>query len=133
VTPNVVILILRHIESKNNEDAQITTRMILCSVPVLIWGLRLSSYIFFRHKSEDYRYKKMREDWEAQGTVVYYLKAFFFIFVGQGIFSLINNSSALYVNLYSKYDKENNGVTVTDIAGVAIWAIGFYIEVAADK
>ena len=64
---------------------------------------------------------------------MYYLKAFFFIFVGQGIFSLINNSSALYVNLYSKYDKENNGVTVTDIAGVAIWAIGFYIEVAADK
>ena len=133
VTPNAVIFILRHIESSKNEDAQITLRMIMCSVPVLIWGLRLSSYIFFRHKREDYRYKKMREDWEAQGTVVYFLKAYFYVFFGQGIFSLINNSSALFVNLYSKYDPTNNTVTVTDIAGVVIWALGFWIEVTSDR
>lgn len=133
VTPNAVVLILRLIESENNEEAKITARMWICSVPVLLWGLRLSSYIFFRHTREDYRYKQMREDWEAQGTCVYYLKAFFYIFIGQGIFSLINNSSALYVNLYSKHDPGNDGITVTDIVGVSIWALGFLIEITADR
>merc|ERR1719183_2253040 len=75
----------------------------------------------------------MREGWEAQGTIVYYLKAFFYIFIGQGVFSLINNSSALYVNLYSKYDPENNAITATDIIGFFIWALGFFIEITADS
>ena len=76
----------------------------------------------------------MREDWEQGGTCVYLLKAFFYVFVGQGIFSLINNSSALFVNLYDI--KSTDGVdklTATDIIGAAIWATGFIIEIASDK
>lgn len=106
--------------------------MILATIPVFIWGLRLSSYIFVRHKSEDYRYKQMREGWEKGGSCVYYLKAFFFVFVGQGIFSLINNSSALFTNLMTKYDPEDNEIKITDYIGLTIWALGFIIEVASD-
>merc|ERR1712070_327245 len=69
-TPNAVLLILRYLEGKNNQDAQVSNRMILATIPVFIWGLRLSSYIFVRHKSEDYRYKKMRADWEKGGSCV---------------------------------------------------------------
>ena len=68
---------------------------------VAIWAGRLSVYIFIRHKSEDYRYKKMREDWEKKGDCYYYTKAFLQVYVLQGIFSLINNSSLLFINLYS--------------------------------
>merc|ERR1711990_449917 len=43
VTPNAVIFILRAMS--DDPDAKITTKMIVISVPVLIWGLRLSLYI----------------------------------------------------------------------------------------
>ena len=46
----------------------------------------------------------------------------------QGLFSLVVNGSALYVNLYSKGDD----VYWTDFAGLAIWFLGFGIEVLAD-
>jgi len=43
----------------------------------------------------------MREDWEKKGDCYYYTKAFLQVYVLQGIFSLINNSSLLFINLYS--------------------------------
>jgi steroid 5-alpha reductase family enzyme len=64
VIPNTVIWIIRGVIMKDSFEPAITARMIIITVPVFIWGLRLAIYIFRRHKSEDYRYKKMREDWE---------------------------------------------------------------------
>lgn len=94
--PNIVVLILRAVN-----DYGITARMWLITACVAVWALRLSSYIFIRHKREDYRYKEMRENWSAQGTCVYYAKAFGFIYFGQGFFSFINNGSVLFVNIFS--------------------------------
>jgi len=52
VTPNLVILKLRA-----DQGLLINNRMYLATALVSIWMLLLSTYIFFRHKSEDYRYK----------------------------------------------------------------------------
>ena len=54
--------------------------MWLITACVTIWSLRLSIYIFIRHKREDYRYKEMRERWTQQGVWVYYTKSFVFIY-----------------------------------------------------
>ena len=68
---------------------------------VSAWMLRLSSYIWVRHKKEDWRYKEMREDWTEQGVCVYYTKAFVFIYGMQGVFSIVNASSLYYINIFS--------------------------------
>jgi steroid 5-alpha reductase family enzyme len=71
---------------------------------------------------------------------VYYAKAFGFIYIGQGIFSLINNSVVLYVNIFSNgksIDIDGTKITpslsVLDYVGAAIWLLGFIIEVMADR
>ena len=94
--PNAVILALRSI----NGD-RINARMILASVCVLLWALRLSLYIWARHKSEDYRYKQMREGWEAVSNAYYYFASYTFVFFLQGILSIVNNSSLLFINIFS--------------------------------
>jgi steroid 5-alpha reductase family enzyme len=96
--PNIVILIIRGVDGGVD---LITPRMWLITACVAIWSLRLSIYIFIRHKREDYRYKEMRERWTAEGVCVYYTKAFVFVYGMQGLFSLINNASVLYVNIWS--------------------------------
>ena len=54
-TPNAVILILRAMS--DDPDAKITNRMLMATIPVFAWGLRLSGYIWIRHTREDYRYQ----------------------------------------------------------------------------
>jgi len=130
IIPNTYILIAR-IE-------EVTARMILVTAIIWFWGARLAYHIWARHKKEDYRYKEMRENWEAQGTCVYFLKAYGFIYIGQGFFSIIVNSSALYVNLYSRNkDAEDKsglfGLWYTDLFGVIVWLTGFFIEYYGDK
>ena len=102
--------------------------MILVTLLVSVWALRLSVYILMRKKSEDYRYKKMREDWEKHGNCVYYLTSFIVVFMTQAMFSLITNSSALFVNIFS----QDNDIEWTDYVGTIIWLIGFLIEVISD-
>lgn len=79
----------------------ITSRMLIITIPVFIWAARLSTYIASRHTGEDYRYKEMRLGWEKSGTCGYYAQAFTFVYMMQGVFQFINNSSVLYVNLWS--------------------------------
>jgi len=123
--PNAVLLAMRGADD-------ITPRMWLISVPVFLWGVRLAVYILIRHKSEDYRYKEMRLGWEAKGDCFYYFAAFMFVAVMQALFSLITNSSVIFVNLYSSvYDSPPLGWS--DYVGVAMWALGFLIEVASDS
>ena len=124
VIPHMVIFGLRGFDDIN-------LRMILVTSLVIIWGVRLSIYIWNRHKSEDYRYKLMRTGWERQGEKVYYLKSFFIIFMLQGVLSLIINSSVLYINIYS--EANSNELIWTDYLGIGIWVIGFLIEVISDQ
>ena len=121
--PNAVILYMR-----GTDD--ISDRMWLVSIPIFVWGLRLAFYIFIRHKQEDYRYKEMRLRWEEGGTFTYLRNSFIFIAIMQGLFSIITNASALYVNL--KSDKMSSQLMISDYVGLAVWALGFGIEVVSD-
>ena len=70
----------------------------------------------------------MREDWTAKSTCYYYFASFTFVFMMQGLFSLVNNSSVLFINLYSKTDD----IAWTDFVGLAVWLLGYLIETLAD-
>ena len=106
--------------------------MVLITVPVFIWGLRLAVYIGIRHKSEDYRYKEMREGWEKKGSCFYYFASFVFVSILQAIFSLVINCSVLFVNIYSVKDISGD-IIWSDWIGLAVWAFGFIVEVLADS
>ena len=98
---------------------------------VTIWAVRLSTHICLRHKGEeDFRYQNFRREWtQAGGQVGYYWRAFLYVFMLQGAFSLIVNSAALYVVIYSKGEQ----LTLIDLVGCCVWAIGFLIEWIADE
>lgn len=74
--PNAVVILLRAFSGKEDAEWGITKRMVFITVPVFIWGFRLGIYIFIRHKSEDYRYKNWRIEWEKKGDCYYYTRAF---------------------------------------------------------
>lgn len=76
IVPNITVWIMRY--------DNITLRMVFATVPIIIWGVRLSAYIFIRHKAEDWRYQVLREKWEAKGDLAYYFVIYFYVFVGQG-------------------------------------------------
>jgi steroid 5-alpha reductase family enzyme len=125
-TPHMVIFGMRSMSE--DPDAKITPRMLMATIPVFIWGFRLAGYIFVRHKKEDYRYQQMREGWQEGGTCSYLVKSLVYVYLMQGVFAVINNGSALYINLYSKGDN----IKTTDYIGLAIWVAGFTIECASD-
>ena len=122
--PNAIIWALRG-------GDEITPRMYLITAPVFFWGVRLAVYIWVRHKSEDYRYKELRLGWEQHGNCGYYWRAYVFVALMQGFFSIITNSSVLYVNLYAN-KATSPDLMWSDWAGIGIWVVGFLIEIIAD-
>jgi steroid 5-alpha reductase family enzyme len=119
IIPNAVVLIV----NKNWNH-----RTILVLTLVTLWGLRLAYHIGRRHtRGEDYRYVAMRERWMAKGKCNYYFSAFMYIFTMQALFSLVINSSALMVSLWS-----TSAFFPLDIIGAAVWLFGFIFEVVGD-
>lgn len=106
-------------------NERLTERKLLVSVLVLLWGLRLSSYLWMRMhgKSEDWRYHLRREQWGRLSTV----QSFFQVFVVQGILLLIIALPVIYVNTYSR-----SGLGWVDLLGVLFWSTGFFVESVAD-
>lgn len=129
ILPIIVVWLLRFYYL-NQLDNMPTVRMWLAFSLTTIWAMRLSIYLCMRLKGiEDYRYKKLREEWEAKGGICLYLIAsFFVIFMLQAILSLIINASNLFIAIYSN----DNDVAWTDFLGAAVWLAGFVIEVVAD-
>lgn len=104
-------------------------RVILNVVLIGIWAIRLAIHIAIRHKDEDFRYVEMRKNWMKNGIVAYYILAYTNVFMLQGIFSVIVNSASLYTTIYSSNDR----LYAQDYIGLAIWIIGFTIEVVGDE
>ena len=103
-------------------------RTILTLALVSIWGLRLAIHIGSRHtKGEDYRYVDMRNRWNEKGKCNYYFRTFTFIFTMQAIFSLIVNSSALFISIWSPKE-----FFFLDAVGAGVWLFGFMFEVIGD-
>ena len=128
VWPALALLGLR-LFNENDEDPD--ARCYLTFGLVLIWALRLSIHIGVRHRGEDFRYQDMRKRWNEVGGYWGYLwRAFLYIFMGQGVFSVITNAAALYVYIYS-----NSGTKLiwSDFVGAAVWLFGLAFEWVGDN
>ena len=106
-------------------DSTFTFRSVLVTGLVIVWGTRLAVHIYLRNrgKGEDFRYAQWRKDW---GKAVVW-RSFFQIFMLQGFLLLIISCPIMLVN-----QSEAGGLTALDIAGVAVWLIGFLFEALGD-
>jgi len=102
--------------------------VILNFILISLWGLRLALHIGVRHKQEDFRYQDMRRNWMKHGIVAYYIIAFLAIFMLQGVFSLVVNAASLFTTIWT----DNDTMLWSDWLGLAVWLIGFVIEVVGD-
>jgi steroid 5-alpha reductase family enzyme len=98
---------------------------ILIMSAVLAWGLRLSIHIFGRNwgRPEDFRYAEMRRRWGRAAPV----KAFFFIFMLQGLIMLVVSLPITVV-----FGSPARPLAVLDVAGAALFAAGLVFEAVAD-
>lgn len=107
-------------------------RQIIVTILVLIWAVRLATYVFIRNrgKPEDYRYKAMRERWKNNIA----LKSFFKVYLFQGIIVFLVCIPVWFVNVSANPPVANlldfGGITLW--LGAIIWLIGFLFESIAD-
>ena len=96
----------------------------IISLLILIWGLRLSGYVYLkkRKKPEDFRYQELRKKWGNH----YLVGSYFQVFLLQMILLLL-----IATPLFIVY--QNHGVfLIYTLSGTVISAIGFSIEVISD-
>jgi len=99
------------------------------------WGLRLAYHIGKRHTEEDYRYKAMRDRWEAKSKSYYYFASFMYVFMMQALFGLVVNGAALYISKHSPGLAARTGSELiwSDYLGFGVAATGLAIETIADR
>jgi steroid 5-alpha reductase family enzyme len=92
---------------------------------VVLWGLRLAIHIGLRSvgKSEDFRYKKWREEWGNTFIVRSYLQ----VYVLQGFFMVLISLPILIVSTAPP-----QYFSAFTIIGLAVWLIGFFFEAIGD-
>ena len=102
-----------------------TSRHVLISGLVIIWGARLAVHIGKRNwgRGEDKRYAKWRRDWGKW----FIPRSFVQIFMLQGMLLLIIAYPVILVNHSAR-----TGLTWLDAAGAFIWIIGFLFEAVGD-
>jgi steroid 5-alpha reductase family enzyme len=90
-----------------------TTKMVVSTVLVLIWGLRLAAHIYQRNikKKEDERYKQWKNN------------AYVKVFLTQGFFMWLISWPIFW---------SFGGINQLNMAGVLVWLIGFYFEAVGD-
>lgn len=100
-------------------------RTILVTTLVAIWGLRLFYHIIKRNrgKPEDFRYANWRKEWGKWLN----LRAFFQIFILQGLFMVVISAPILIVNVFSE-----DGFKPYDFIGLSIWIVGILFESIGD-
>lgn len=101
-----------------------TARQILMTALILVWAVRLSGYIFIRHRGvgEDHRYKQWREEWKYP-----VLRAFFQVFMLQGFFMWV-----VALPVMMSHVSGGTELSWINYIGVAVWLIGFYFEAVGD-
>lgn len=99
---------------------------LLVATLTTLWGFRLALHIYSRNKgkSEDFRYKKWREDWGEW----FYVRSYLQVFLLQGFFMFLISFSAL-IAAHSGKDQSLNIISYT---GVFVWLIGFVFETFGD-
>jgi len=113
-------------------NSDLNIHQIVVTILVIIWSVRLASYVFIRNrgKPEDYRYKAMRERWKT--NII--LKSFIRVYLFQGIVIFIVAFPVWFVNA----DPNLVSVSLVDFFGIIswigliIWIIGFLFETFGD-
>ena len=93
---------------------------------VLIWGLRLSIYLFSRNagKPEDYRYQDMRKKWGNKVKQT----AFVSVFMLQGTVSLLFS-----LGIFLGISQSDTILAMWPVyLGVIVWVVGFLFESIGD-
>lgn len=92
---------------------------------VLLWGLRLSGFLFMRNagKPEDYRYASMRKDWGGNANSSAYFKIFWL----QYSLMLFISLPLIVAHFYPARE-----VMLLDYLGFILWSLGFTWEAIAD-
>jgi len=100
--------------------------MLVMSLMILLWGVRLSFYIYMRNlgKPEDFRYANWRKEWGTRQPWI----AFYKVFMLQGLIMYV---VALPIMLVFSSPSEFRGIEST--AGVIIFFSGLFFEGIADK
>lgn len=126
---NVVISILIYyfIKTPFSADDLLTLvppNYLVITVLTVIWGLRLATHIYSRNKSktEDFRYKKWREEWGKW----FYIRSYLQVFLLQGVFMLLISMPAIVAA------RSYAPVTIYTYLGILIWCIGFIFEAGGD-
>ena len=98
----------------------------LLGVLVLVWGFRLSHYIFWRNKGkgEDYRYRK----WREEAGAAWWWRSYFKVFLLQGVVMWLVAAPVVAV-VGRASQRPLNWV---DALGAAVWLAGFFFEAAGD-
>ncbi len=111
---------------------------IVVTILVLIWAIRLASYVYIRNhgKPEDYRYVAMRERWKT--NIV--LKSLLRIYLFQGLVIFIVDIPSWFV-IISEPPSVVEGSFATGaeyfyiillLLGTFIWVVGFLFETIGD-
>jgi len=100
--------------------------MLILSLMILIWGIRLSFYIYQRNlgKPEDFRYANWRKEWGKRQAWI----AFFKIFMLQGVIMWIVATPIMLV-----FFRNTPLPGLTGIAGIIIYLSGLIFEVIGDS
>lgn len=108
---------------------QPTVWQILFSGAIVIWGLRLSAYLFIRNagKKEDERYAAWRADWLKKGERYTFIRSYAQVFLLQGLLLILVATPIYGILLFSK----NNHPFLFYI-GAIIWLFGFIYEAVSD-
>lgn len=91
-----------------------------------LWGLRLTTRIFLRNrkKSEDFRYKKWRDEWGKW----FYLRSYFQVYLLQGLLMVVVGYSFIHANIFGD-SLQIEGIV---ILGLIMWCVGYFFEVVGD-
>jgi len=110
-------------------------RKLVVTILVLIWAVRLSTYVYIRNrgKPEDYRYAAMRKRWKESGKNIF-LKSFTKIYLFQGLVIFIVVLPVLWINVSENPPLVSilDFAEITLLLGALIWIIGFYFESVGD-
>lgn len=101
-------------------------RKLLVLTLVAAWGLRLSGYILWRSrgKGEDYRYAR----WREQAGDRFWWTSLLQVFLLQGLLMWLISAPVLA----AQSADEPGHLTLMDLAGTAVWGIGFFFEAVGD-
>jgi len=107
-------------------NGEIPWRSLLILAMVAVWAGRLSAHIAVRNwgRPEDWRYRRWREESGRN----FWWRSYFKVFLLQSVFLVVVAAPILV----SAWSRGPQGLTALDVAGTAVWVVGFLFEAVAD-